>query len=92
MDGNPGRLGSFFLIIGIIVLIVFYGSQQGPDPLFELLLAGILLSALGFMISWRGRRRRSTAERFRMVRKFKRTSLNEPVSSKEEGKRKKEKS
>jgi hypothetical protein len=83
MEVQPVRFGSFFFFIGFIMLVIFYATTQGPEPLLGLFFLGIILIAIGFLILLKNWRRPSRANRFRMLKRMHKTPL-EPQPSKED--------
>ena len=63
------RFGQFLLIIGLILLIVFFFHDEGQSPRPGLFLLGLAGTLFGLILIWRGRTPPEASERFRMVRK-----------------------
>ncbi len=65
-----GRVGQFFLFVGIILLVVFFVSDQNTyfEPGFFFI--GLVLSFLGVYIIWRNWKPASESKRFRMLRRM----------------------
>lgn len=63
------RVGHFFLVIGLFILLLFFASDQSHNPQFGLFFVGLLLSAFGFFLAWRYRSQPEPSERFRALRK-----------------------
>lgn len=63
------RVGILMIIVGILILVVGIAAQQSGQPFLSLLLAGFVVTLLGFLL-WnrlRSRQRRNT--RFSRFRK-----------------------
>jgi len=63
------RLGQFFLLIGLILLILFFFTEGGQNPRPLLLLGGLASTVFGISLIWRSRAPAAPSERFRTVRK-----------------------
>ena len=77
------RLGQFFFIVGLVLLIIFAATLQSGDPQFSLFLPGLFGFALGFLLIWRGREPGEPSDRFHSWRE----SQARRVSRKKKGKR-----
>jgi len=64
---NTPRVGTFFLLIGFFLLILFLGSGFSKQPDFVLLLISLPALALGYL--FRRNAPRKPSERFSAVRK-----------------------
>ena len=63
------RIGAFLLIVGIILLFVFWGSMQASLPIFRWLLFGILAIIWGLALIFRGQEA-TESQRFRTIKKL----------------------
>jgi hypothetical protein len=64
------QVGQFFVLLGFIVLIVFFISGQENNPIFLYFCSGVLLLGLGVYFMWTGRNPGVPSERFRFMRRF----------------------
>jgi hypothetical protein len=70
MQVEKGRLGQFFLVIGLISLIIFFTTDQISNPGYGFFFVGAALTFLGGFLIWRDRKPPSETERFRTMRKM----------------------
>ncbi len=63
------RIGTFFLIIGGFLLLLYAASLDSGPGVLQWLLVGASSSALGGFLLYRNRER-PTSKRFRMVRRL----------------------
>lgn len=63
------RIGQFFLFLGLIVLVVFFGTDQVRQPVYGLFCIGSVLFGFGILLIWRNRQPPPPSERFRLFRK-----------------------
>jgi hypothetical protein len=61
------RIGTFFQLVGLILLILFLGSGFSKQPVFPFLLGSLVAFIIGFL--FRRNVPRSSSGRFGMVRK-----------------------
>ena len=61
------RIGTFFLLLGFFLLVLFLGSGFSRQPEFILLLLSLISLVLGFL--FRRRAPKKSSERFSAVRK-----------------------
>jgi hypothetical protein len=71
MDIEKGRLGQFFLFIGLLFLAVFFTTDQSQDPQTWLFFAGVASIGLGIYFIRRDWKPPPPSQRFRMLRKKK---------------------
>jgi hypothetical protein len=64
------RIGNFFILIGVLLIIFFFASNANDTPNFILLLAGLGLLFLGYRMVRRPRVEPSQSSRFRTVRRI----------------------
>jgi hypothetical protein len=73
-----GKLGRFLLLVGILLLVLFYFSDLSHDPEYSILLVGLLTSIIGVLLMRGGRIPSKPSGRFRIFRAFrKRPSVND---------------
>jgi len=70
MDQLKQRIGNFFILIGVLLLVFFFASNANDTPNFILLLAGFGSIALGLRMVRRPRNQPSQSKRFRTVRRI----------------------
>ena len=87
---DRSRLGQFFFIIGLIMLIVFFGTDQSRNPQYYLFYLGAPLTAGGLFLFWHYRNPPPPANRFSGVRKMMQSS-KEPSKPKEKNDKDKKK-
>ncbi len=63
------RIGAFFLIVGILLIYIFWGSAQSSLPNFRWLLFGLLAIIWGIALIFRGREA-TESQRFRTIKKL----------------------
>jgi hypothetical protein len=63
------RIGVFFMLVGILILFLFFASGTKNPQSLTFLCAGSALSLMGGTLWYRGRDR-TPAERFRTIRKY----------------------
>jgi hypothetical protein len=65
------EIGEFFLVIGVIMLAIFFVTVQSQSPLFVLLFGGLLVGGFGLSLITRNRAPRTEeSARFRRVRRY----------------------
>jgi cadmium resistance protein CadD (predicted permease) len=65
-----GRLGQFLLFIGIILLVVFFVSDQNTYFQPGFFFVGLVLAFLGVYIIWRDWKPTGQSKRFRTLRRL----------------------
>ena len=69
------QIGQFFLVVGVIMLAVFFVTDQGKNPQFMLFFIGLLIVAAGVSLMVRNRAPLSSESmRFRGVRRYRQKS------------------
>jgi hypothetical protein len=69
------QIGEFFLVIGVIMLAVFFVTDQSQNPQFLLFFGGLLASAAGISLMVRNREPLTgESARFRRVRRYRQKS------------------
>ena len=64
------QVGQFFLILGVLLLILYFITNQAKSPPTIYFCIGVLLLLLGIYIMWVGRNPPMDRERFRMLRQM----------------------
>lgn len=65
------QIGQFFGFLGLILLVLFYISDQVKTPDYGYFCPGLLLLLLGGYLMWLGRGPTTPSERFRIFRRYK---------------------
>jgi hypothetical protein len=63
-----GRIGQFLLFIALIILIIFFATDQAQEPVYSYFCSGIILLFAGLFLIWRNRKPPPPSERFRILR------------------------
>jgi hypothetical protein len=63
-----GRIGQFLLFIALIILIVFFATDQAQEPVFSYFCWGMIFLFSGLFLIWRGRKPPPPSSRFRILR------------------------
>ena len=64
------QVGQFFLVLGILLLILYFITNQAKSPTILYFCSGVLLLFLGIYLMWVGRNPPMDRERFRMLRQM----------------------
>jgi amino acid transporter len=72
MEVRKGRVGKFFLTIGLILLVIFFVIDQEQGSQVGFFFSGIFIAGLGVYMIWRDWKRPDHSERFRTVRRLRR--------------------
>jgi hypothetical protein len=64
------RIGSFFVFIGLILLVIFFTTDQAKYPSYGYFFVGVALVFLGGFLWWRNRKPWPPAERFRAIHRM----------------------
>lgn len=83
MKLSKSRLGQFFLLIGLIMLIIFFGTDPTVHRSYGWFLGGFALAFLGGYLIWRGWKPAPTTERFRSVRRMQQKQAERKAKKKE---------
>jgi hypothetical protein len=67
MRSFSGRLGCFFLLIGLGLIVIFMASDVSRFPQYDFLIVGVLILAVGFSLWRRGRSEPRSSGRFRLM-------------------------
>ena len=63
-----GRIGTFFLFVGLVLLALFFASDLANAPRFNLFFLGLTAVVAGILLRRRGRTPPEPSGRFRLVR------------------------
>lgn len=63
------QIGLFFVMIGLILMVIFLGSDLASNPAFEYFCFGVLIILGGIALIWKGYTPPPPSRRFRMLRK-----------------------
>lgn len=66
-----GRIGQYFLFIGLITLIIYFASEQAQTPDYRFFCSGLVLFLFGAVIWWRAHEPAKDTGRFRILRQRK---------------------
>ncbi len=69
MKVQKRRIGEFFLFICLVLMILFFASDQGETPMIGLFFASLLSGLLGFYFIRKDWKPPAESARFRMFRK-----------------------
>jgi hypothetical protein len=70
MHVERGRVGQFFLFVGILLLVIFFSTEPGAPPLVGFFLSGIGLAILGLYMIRRAWKPPPPSGRFRFLRRL----------------------
>lgn len=70
MNIRKGRVGQFFLFVGIILLVIFFVSDQNTYFQPGFFFIGLILSFLGVYMIWRDWKPAEKSSRFRTLRRL----------------------
>jgi cytochrome c biogenesis protein CcdA len=84
------KVGQYLLFVGLIILILFFASDQAGEPIFSLFCVGILLIPFGIYMMFRFRKPPAPSDRFSAVRKWQqaRKTAKQGKRDKRDGERK----
>ena len=63
------KIGTLFILAGIVLSFMFWGSTGGSPPVFQWVFLGLLLIIWGIALIFRGREK-TESQRFRTIRKL----------------------
>ena len=69
MLNTAGRIGCFFILIGILLLFLFVTSDLAHVPQFTYLLTGVVVLLVGWLLWRNGRAAPRESGRFRILRR-----------------------
>ena len=83
---EKGRLGQFFLFIGLLLLVIFFFAGQDETPPALFFFSGAFLTGLGSFMIWKDWKPGPPSGRFRLLRgkSRKKTEDREDRSQKQE--------
>ena len=64
------RFGNFFMLVGFILLVLFFASDYLDQVNGWYLLFGLILFVFGVRLAWKGRTPPEPSQRFRTVKKI----------------------
>ncbi len=70
MEIEKGRVGQFILFIGLILLVIFFTTDQAKHPQYELFFFGLIGVGCGVYLIWRDLKPPPESQRFRSLRKW----------------------
>jgi uncharacterized membrane protein YqjE len=66
-----GRIGQFLLFISLILLIIFFATDQARHPAYTYCCSGVLILILAVLLIWRGKTPPpETSARFGLLRRL----------------------
>jgi hypothetical protein len=72
MHVEKGRVGQFFLFLGVILLVIFFSTDPNAQPLVGFFLWGAGLVILGLYMIRRDWKTPPSSGRFRLLRRLRR--------------------
>ena len=85
MNIRLGRVGQFFFFIGIILLVVFFATDQNKNFQPGFFFFGLALSFFGVYLIWRDWKPTGESKRFRTLRRMrKKNTLDKKEPEKKE--------
>lgn len=70
MQVDTYRLAQYFLIIGILLLVIFFGTDQSQNPQFGLFFIGSLVTFFGAFLLVKSYKPPPPSTRFRTIKKL----------------------
>ena len=70
MQVSKGKLGRFFIFIGLVLLVVFFAMDQAQHPAYGYFCGGVVGVLLGALLMIRGRQPPAESMRFRTLRRW----------------------
>jgi hypothetical protein len=70
MQVGKSKIGRFLLFIGLILLVVFFASDQSLHPSYGYFCVGVIVALLGGLLMVRGHHPPAESMRFRTLRKW----------------------
>lgn len=64
------QIGQFFLFIGLLVLVIFFATNQINEPAWGYCCSGLSLVGIAFYLLFRSRPHSATGARFRAIRRL----------------------
>lgn len=85
MRSIVGRLGSFFIIVGLVLWVIFFTTDQASQPSYGYLINGAAALFLGVYLWWHSREPAPESGRFRAIRRLSQKSAERKARSKQDG-------
>lgn len=70
MQVGKSKLGRFILFIGLILLVVFFATDQAKHPSYSFFCVGVVAVILGGILMARGQQPPEESMRFRTLRRW----------------------
>ena len=70
MQVGKSKLGRFLLFIGLIILVVFFATDQAKHPSYGYFCIGVVIAILGGVLMIRGHQPPDESMRFRTLRRW----------------------
>ena len=70
MNIEKGRLGQFFIFMGLVLLLIFFTTDQAKNPSYGLFFLGAIGVLFGGYLIWRGMKPAAPVERFRGIHRW----------------------
>ena len=64
------KVGQYLLVVGVLILVLFFASDQAGEPFFSLFCVGVLLIPFGIYMMFRFRNPPAPSQRFSALRKW----------------------
>ena len=64
------QVGEFFVLLGVMLLIIFFATGQVGSPVYLYFCVGVPLLGLGIFLMWTGKNPVEASKRFRIVRNY----------------------
>jgi hypothetical protein len=80
-----GRVGRFFVLLGALLLAVFFASDLANAPRFNIFFWGFLSAIFGVLLWRRGRTPAEPSGRFRLIRTWRDREKDKGDGDKSEG-------
>jgi hypothetical protein len=77
------RIGNFFILIGVILLLIFFFSDYSRSPVYNLVCIGLPLVVLGVFLKRKGHQPLPPSDRFRIIHQYRQKSAEKKVKEKE---------
>lgn len=72
MQIEKGRVGTFFIFIGLVLLAIFFIADTNQNPQVGFFFAGLIITFLGVYLIWKDWKPRKPSSRFRLIRRLNR--------------------
>ncbi len=64
------KVGQYLLVVGVLIMVLFFASDQAGQPFFSLFCVGVLLIPFSIYMMFRFRKPPAPSERFSSLRKW----------------------